>query len=67
MLNNSEIKVFFALEEENIKILSQTTNLTEKEKIEIKSLKKGEAILFANEEHVLLKIEAAKFEKEIIE
>ena len=67
ILNNSSIKVFFALEEENIKILSQTTNLTEKEKIEIKSLKKGEAILFANEEHSLLKIESAEFEKEIIE
>ena len=67
ILNNSSIKVFFALEEENIKILSENTNLTEKEKIEIKALKKGEAILFANDEHVLLKIEAADFEKEIIE
>ena len=67
ILNNSSVKLFFELEEENIKILSQNTNLTEKEKIEIKSLKKGEAILFANEEHILLKIEAAQFEKDIIE
>ena len=67
ILNNSSIKLFFALEEENIKILSENTNLTDKEKIEIKSLKKGEALIFANEEHVLLKIEVADFEKEIIE
>ena len=67
ILNNSSIKMFFSLEEDNIQILSQTTNLTEKEKIEIKSLKKGEAVLFANDEHALLKIESAEFEKEIIE
>ena len=67
ILNNSSLKMFFALGEDNIKLLSEKTNLTEKEKIEIKSLKKGEAIIFANEDHVLLKIESAKFEKEIIE
>ena len=38
ILNNSEIKTFFALEEENIKVLEKYTNLSEKEKIEIKSL-----------------------------
>ena len=40
ILNNSSIKTFFALEEENIKILSEFTNLSEKEKVEIKSLKR---------------------------
>ncbi len=67
LLNNSSIKMFFALEEENIKILSENTSLTEKEKMEIKSLRKGEALLFAGDEHVLLKIETANFEREIIE
>ena len=67
ILNNSCIKLFFSLEEENIKILSENTNLTEKEKVEIKSLKKGESLIFANDEHVLLKIEVAEFEKKIIE
>ena len=67
ILNNSSMKVFFELEEENIKILSENTNLTEKEKIEIKSLKRGEALIFANDNHVLIKIESANFEKEIIE
>ena len=39
ILNNSSIKNFFSLEEENIIVLNKYTNLSEKEKIEIKSLK----------------------------
>ena len=66
ILNNSEIKTFFSLEEENIKVLEKYTNLSEKEKIEIKSLKKGECLMFIGDEHILTKIEAADFEKEII-
>ncbi len=66
ILNNSSIKSFFSLEEENIKILSENINLSEKEKIEIKSLKRGECLMFIGGEHILTKIEAADFEKEII-
>jgi len=67
ILNNSEFKTFFALEEENIKVLEQYSNLSEKEKIEIKSLKRGECLMFIGEEHILTKIDAGDFEKEIIE
>ena len=67
ILNNSSIKTFFSLEEENIKILSEYSNLSEKEKIEIKSLKRGECLIFAGDEHILTKIEASKLEKEILE
>ena len=67
ILNNSSIKTFFSLEEENIKILEKYTNLSEKEKIEIKSLKRGECLTFVGDEHILNKIYAADFEKEIIE
>lgn len=66
ILNNSSIKTFFSLEEENIKILEEYTNLSEKEKIEIKSLKRGECLMFVGNEHILTKIESADFEKEII-
>jgi len=66
ILNNSSNKIFFALEEENILILSKYTNLSEKEKIEIKSLKRGECLMFANDEHILTKIDVDDFEKEII-
>ena len=67
ILNNSSIKTFFALEEENIKILSEFTNLSEKEKIEIKSLKRGECLMFVGENHILTKIESSEEEKELIE
>ena len=66
ILNNSEFKTFFALEEENIKVLEQYSNLSEKEKIEIKSLKRGECLMFIGEEHILTKIDAGNFEKEKI-
>ena len=67
ILNNSSIKTFFSLEEENIKILSEFTNLTEKEKVEIKSLKRGEALTFVGNDHILIKVESSKEEREIIE
>ena len=67
ILNNSSIKTFFALEEENIKILSEFANLSEKEKVEIKSLKRGECLMFVGENHILTKIECSELEKEILE
>ena len=67
ILNNSSIKTFFSLEEENIKILSQYTDLSEKEKVEIKSLKRGECLMFVGNEHILNRIDADNYEKEIIE
>ncbi len=67
ILNNSSIKTFFALEEENIKILSEFANLSEKEKIEIKSLKRGECLMFVGEDHILAKIESSEKEIEILE
>ena len=67
ILNNSSIKTFFSLEEENIKLLAQYSNLSEKEKMEIKSLRRGECLTFVGDEHVLINIEASEFEKKIIE
>ena len=67
ILNNSSIKSFFSLEEDNIKIISENLNLSEKEKIEIKSLKKGESLMFVGDEHILVKIECSEKEKKIIE
>ena len=67
ILNNSSIKTFFSLEEENIKILSENINLSEKEKIEIKTLKRGEALMLVGDDHILVKIESSEKEKELIE
>ena len=66
ILNNSSIKNIFSLEEENILLLAKYSNLTEKEKIEIKSLKRGESLMFVGESHILIRIESADYEKEII-
>ena len=51
----------------NIKILEEYTNLSEKEKVEIKSLKRGECLMFVGDDHILTKIEASDLEKKIIE
>ena len=67
ILNNSSIKCFFALEEESIMTLSEFVNISEKEKVEIKSLKKGENLVFVGDNHILMKLEASKNEKELIE
>ena len=67
ILNNSSIKTFFSLEEENIKILQEYSNLSEKEKIEIKTLKRGECLMFVGEEHILTKIEASEYEQKIVQ
>ncbi|MCR5146720.1 MAG: ATP-binding protein [Clostridia bacterium] len=66
ILNNSSIKNFFSLEEENINVLEKYSNISEKEKIEIKSLKRGECLMFAGDNHLLIKIEGSDFEKQII-
>ena len=66
ILNNSSIKNFFSMEEENIKILEKYSNISDKEKIEIKWLKRGECLMFAGEEHLLTKVEVSDFEKSII-
>lgn len=55
------------MEEENIKVLAEYANISDKEKIEIKSLKRGECLMFVGEDHILTKIQASQGEKEIIE
>lgn len=66
ILNNSSIKNFFCLEEENIRILEKHINLSELEKIEIKSLKKGECLMFVGEDHILTQIDCSTLEKNIV-
>lgn len=66
ILNNSNIKNFFSLEEENIIVLEKYLNLSEKEKIEIKSLKRGECLMFVDKDHILTKIESSNEEKNLI-
>ena len=55
-----------SLEEENINLLSKYTNITEKEKIDIKSLRRGESLMFVDKDHLLVKITCSDNEKGII-
>ena len=66
ILNNSSIKSFFSLEEENLLVLEKYANISEKEKIEIRSLKKGECLMFIDQNHILVKIDSSEEEKQII-
>ena len=67
ILNNSEIKAFFYLEQENIEILNNYLMFSNEEKIEIKKLKRGEALIHVGENKALMKVESFDFEAEIIE
>jgi type IV secretory pathway VirB4 component len=66
ILSNSSIKTIFSLEEENISVLDKFIKLTDEEKINIKSMQKGESIVFAGNDHIMVKVVATESEKEII-
>ena len=66
LIINIVIKILIAFLIFIIAILDEYTKLSEKEKIEIKSLKRGESLMFIGDNHILANIEAAEFEKEII-
>ena len=65
-VNMEEVQLLLHKIFQNIKILSQYTNLSEKEKIEIKSLKRGESLMFVGEDHILAKVEVSEEEKELL-
>ena len=66
ILNNSSVKCFFSLEEENLNILQKYENISDREKIEIKSLKRGEALMVIGDNHIIAKIECADYEEKLI-
>ena len=66
ILNNTSIKNFFSLEEENIKVLKKYTNISEKEGIDIKSLRRGETLMFVGENHILAEVKSFNYEDDII-
>ena len=47
-------------------VLEKYSNLTEKEKIEIKSLKRGENLSFIGDNHVLVKVDASEIENKLV-
>ena len=55
------------MEEENILSLSNNIDLNQKEQIEIKSLKRGESLVIAENNKIIIKIISNKLENNIIE
>ena len=67
IINNSSIKCIFNLEEDNILSLSDNIDLNQKEQIEIKNLKRGESLVIAENNKIIIKIISNKLENNIIE
>ena len=54
------------MEEENIKVLKKYSNISDKEEVDIKMLKRGEMLMFVGEEHLMARVEKFDYEDEII-
>ena len=67
ILNNSSIKVYFALEEDNLEILKKYTTLTERELEIIRKLKRGECLLQIANNHIVAEVESDDFERKLME
>ncbi len=66
ILNNSSIKTIFQLEENEIKILKNSLNLSEEEEIKIQNAKSGSCLVYAGSNHVEVKVLASEKEHEYI-
>jgi len=66
ILNNSEFKVFFNMEEENLKVLEENIDISQEERMKIKGLSKGRAVFFINKIHVEAEINSSEYENQII-
>lgn len=67
IINNSSIKCIFNLEEDNILSLSDNIDLNQKEQIEIRNLKKGESLIIAENNKIIIKIISNSLENNLIE
>ena len=62
-----DISDLFSLEEGNFgKVLKKYTNISEKEEIDIKSLRRGETLMFVGENHILAEVKSFNYEDDII-
>lgn len=67
IINNSSIKCIFNLEEDNILSLSYNIDLNQKEQIEIRNLKRGESLIIAENNKIIIKIISNSLENNLIE
>lgn len=66
VINNSALKFILQVEEEDSKILGEVLNLSEEEKLKIKTSGRGTGLLLAEKNHIVLKVEANDLEYGLI-
>lgn len=66
IINNSNIKCIFQLEESDIKSLEKIINISEKEKYRLQCMKRGTCLIYAGKEHIAVNIEASELEHKFI-
>ena len=66
LLSNSEIKIIFSLEQENITLLKRYIDISDEEMEKIKKLRQGECVLQTVESKTYMKVESTEVESEII-
>lgn len=62
ILNNSNLKCIFQIEENDVKILKDVMNLSEVEMYKILNAERGTCLLYAGRNHLLVKVLASEYE-----
>ena len=66
IINNSKIKMVLQLEQEEASRVSETLNLSESEVQQITHFQKGESLLTANSNHILIKFKSSTHEHDLV-
>lgn len=67
IINNTSFKYIFSLEEENLNVLKENLDITDREKNQIKNLNKGECFSFIEKNRFFINVISSEYEKEMIE
>jgi len=66
IINNSSIKCFFQLEENDVKVLENVVNISEDEKYRLINMKRGTSIVHADKNAIMIDVISTKIEHERI-
>lgn len=66
IINNSSLKFILQLEKEDIKVLKETTDISEEEILKMRNFERGTGLLISNKNRVITKVYANKFEYNLI-
>ena len=66
IINNSALKFILQVEEEDSKVLKEVVNLSFEEENKIKTFQRGNGLLIAGKNHIVVKVEANNEEYKLI-